>query len=220
MKTKAKEFILKYGINASNVLSLNFVSEIAVSEGFKVYRPKGANDKIISALDLEDYFLSHPAFSYSSDDLHYIIVHSLISDGTAAAMILHELSHILLGHFERSEIPAASDEVEADMFVSYVLQEVYGKKAKIHPLSVIIAVIGILAFSMSVHIADSYQSLAEPANSYFVTAQETLSEIVYISKTGTKYHKAECYHIRNTDVVEISVEEAQTAGYEPCKDCF
>lgn len=220
LKTKAKEFILKYGINSSNVLSLKTLTEIAVSEHFKVYRPKGSSDKVIAALGLEEYFLSHPAFSYSGDKIHYIIVHASISDGTAAAMALHELAHIFLGHFKKSEIPAASDEAEADMFVSCVLQEVYGQKHKVNPLSVIIAVIGVLAFSMSLHIADSYQSLAEPANSYSVAAQEDVPDIVYISRTGTKYHKADCYHIRNADVVEISVEEAQAAGYEPCKDCF
>lgn len=223
MKTKSAEFIRKYGINSSNVLSLKFLTEIAVSEHFKVYRPKNSSDKVITALKLEKYFISQPAFSYSSGNIHYIIVHDSLSDGMAANMVLHELAHIFLGHFKRSEIPAASDEVEADIFVSCVLQEVYGQKrlkSKINPLSVIIAVIGVLAFSMSIHIANSYQSLVEPANGYSVTAQDHISESVYISRTGTKYHRADCYHIRNSEVVEISVEEAQKAGYEPCKDCI
>lgn len=220
MKTKAREFILKYGITASNVLSLTFLTEIAVSEHFKVYRPKDSNDKAITALKLEKYFISQPAFSYSSGSIHYIVVHDALSDGMAATMVLHELAHIFLGHFERSEIPAESDEAEADMFVSYVLKEVYGQKRKISPLSVIIAVIGVLAFSMSLHIANSYQSLAEPANGYSVTAQDPISESVYISRTGTKYHRADCYHIRNSEVIGISVEDAQEAGYDPCKDCF
>ncbi len=48
------------------------------------------------------------------------------------------------------------------------------------------------------------------------------SETVYITPHfGTKYHKAECYHISGKDnLIELSIEQAEQAGYEPCKDCF
>lgn len=46
------------------------------------------------------------------------------------------------------------------------------------------------------------------------------SESVFVTKNGTKYHKADCYHIKDSDVIELTVSEAEEAGYEACKDCF
>lgn len=51
---------------------------------------------------------------------------------------------------------------------------------------------------------------------------EVDSEItVYVTAKGKKYHKPDCYHISGkTNLIKLTVEEAQQAGYEPCKDCF
>lgn len=48
------------------------------------------------------------------------------------------------------------------------------------------------------------------------------SETVYITPHfGTKYHKLECYHIAGKgNLIELTIEQAEQAGYEPCKDCF
>ena len=45
--------------------------------------------------------------------------------------------------------------------------------------------------------------------------------IVYVTAAGEKYHLPDCYHIKNKDGLrEMTVEQAETAGYEPCKDCI
>lgn len=41
---------------------------------------------------------------------------------------------------------------------------------------------------------------------------------VYITKTGKKYHREDCYMITNKDVISLSIEEAQKL-YEPCAIC-
>lgn len=46
------------------------------------------------------------------------------------------------------------------------------------------------------------------------------SETVYITKSGKRYHKADCRHIVGHDVVEKTISEAEQDGYTPCKDCF
>lgn len=43
-------------------------------------------------------------------------------------------------------------------------------------------------------------------------------EVVYITKTGEKYHRADCIYLKN-DVEKISLSEAKERGYEPCKKC-
>lgn len=42
---------------------------------------------------------------------------------------------------------------------------------------------------------------------------------VYISKSGNKYHRIDCYHINSDNYTMISEEQAISLGYEPCKTC-
>lgn len=56
-----------------------------------------------------------------------------------------------------------------------------------------------------------------------ITTMDTLEDInqnniVYITKTGKKYHRADCYMISNKDVIALSITEAQKL-YEPCAIC-
>lgn len=230
MKAKAKEFIRKYKLNATNIRSMSYLQDIAVSEHFKVYRPTSFSDTIIKELNVKEQFEAHLSLTFSSEDSQFILIYAGISNDTAAEMLLHELAHIFLGHLDNSEIPAETDEAEADMLISYVKQEVY-KKRKPNALSLVIAAVGIMSFAMSVNIADSYRNAAEPAESTFSTYSSDIaesaengtisqSESVFVTKTGSKYHKADCYHIQGSDVIELTVAEAEEAGYDPCKDCF
>lgn len=41
---------------------------------------------------------------------------------------------------------------------------------------------------------------------------------VYITNTGTKYHRANCRYLRKSKI-PISLEEAKAEGYTPCKVC-
>jgi micrococcal nuclease len=42
--------------------------------------------------------------------------------------------------------------------------------------------------------------------------------LVYVGRSGTKYHRADCYTIRNSKRA-ISLSEAERAGYGPCSLC-
>ena len=46
----------------------------------------------------------------------------------------------------------------------------------------------------------------------------TEGTIVYVTKTGTKYHKDGCSSLRSSKI-EITLGEAVEKGYEPCKVC-
>ncbi len=43
-------------------------------------------------------------------------------------------------------------------------------------------------------------------------------EEVYITKTGSKYHRGNCRHLKSSKT-PISLEKAKSDGYEPCKTC-
>lgn len=42
--------------------------------------------------------------------------------------------------------------------------------------------------------------------------------IVYITKTGSKYHREECRYLSKSSI-PISLEDAKARGYEPCSVC-
>ena len=52
------------------------------------------------------------------------------------------------------------------------------------------------------------------------TNSPALNEFVFVTKSGNKYHKSDCFHIKNSYKIEISLDDAIQSGYEPCKDCF
>jgi hypothetical protein len=57
---------------------------------------------------------------------------------------------------------------------------------------------------------------------YFVliacTASSSEAQTVYITKTGSKYHRVSCQYLRKSKFA-ISIKEAVDRGYEPCSVC-
>lgn len=45
------------------------------------------------------------------------------------------------------------------------------------------------------------------------------SRIVYVTASGTRYHKTDCYHIQGREVIELTAQDAEEEGYAPCKSC-
>ena len=45
-----------------------------------------------------------------------------------------------------------------------------------------------------------------------------IGQVVYVTKSGTKYHLGSCSHLSKSKI-EKSLAEAKNAGYEPCKTC-
>lgn len=48
--------------------------------------------------------------------------------------------------------------------------------------------------------------------------QNAMGQTVYITRTGTKYHKSSCQHLRQSKIA-IQLAEAKRKGYGPCKTC-
>jgi methylphosphotriester-DNA--protein-cysteine methyltransferase len=42
--------------------------------------------------------------------------------------------------------------------------------------------------------------------------------VVYVTKTGEKYHTEECSSVRNSKIA-VTLVEAVSKGYEPCQRC-
>lgn len=52
-----------------------------------------------------------------------------------------------------------------------------------------------------------------------VTSQNTNSSIVYVTKTGKKYHKAGCSYLKESKI-EMTLENAKNRGYTACSKCY
>lgn len=50
-----------------------------------------------------------------------------------------------------------------------------------------------------------------------IIPQDTSSEIVYITKTGSKYHRSGCQHLKSK--IQSTVSEAKSLGLTPCSKC-
>lgn len=219
IKVKASNFTKEFKLNSSKVLSFEELSKVAVKLNYKIFRPKNAESKVLSALDLQTEFSELSAFSVAKGDVKYIFVRSDIPNEVAAALLLHELAHIYLGHLEKSVMPAESDEAEAELFVSYVLKEVFSKRIRFTILNSIVCILTAIMLALSVHNLQK-DPITEFIHTETNTEQNINSEIVVVTKTGEKYHKPNCYHVIGSEVIELTIDEAQSAGYEPCKDCF
>lgn len=43
---------------------------------------------------------------------------------------------------------------------------------------------------------------------------------VLVTKTGERYHRYDCYHVKNRPLKIFNIENAKVKGYTPCLDCF
>ena len=51
-----------------------------------------------------------------------------------------------------------------------------------------------------------------------VPNKSTATSWVYITNTGTKYHKAGCSYLKSSK--QVSLSDAKAWGYEPCSRCY
>ena len=71
------------------------------------------------------------------------------------------------------------------------------------------------------HEAGGPAALTEPAahTAEAVSSTAPDADTVYVTVSGTKYHRDGCSHLSDTRQA-ISLSEASRMGYEPCADCF
>lgn len=226
IKTKAYSFIKEFKLNPSKIFSLQELAKIAELLNFKIYRPSSENDIVLNKLNIDKDFRKKSAFSYAKDEIKYIFIYSKISDEAASTLLLHELAHIYLKHLEKSTISTESDEIEADLFVSCIFREFHNKRIRLTALNSFICVLTAIMLVVSVHNSRENETIAEVDTTISAitsvpnSEQDESSEIVVVTKSGKKYHKPDCYHVAGSDVIELTISEAEAAGYKPCKDCF
>lgn len=224
IKKSANSFVKEHGVTSETISSLKLLTNIAEKESYKVYRFENENDRVIRALSAGSLCQANIAFSFFQEDMRYIFIKSDVPDKTAAKLLLHELAHIRLHHLDKCITTSSANESDADVFVNYVRAKVYGNiRQKRSLISIIMICIAAMAIVYTVHSLDissseySEYSIEVPVVNE-VSVKDTST--VYVTDKGDKYHKQDCYHLKNRRTTALDINIAESLGKEPCKDCY
>ena len=69
--------------------------------------------------------------------------------------------------------------------------------------------------------SSAFVYFGQPATAFSKTATtqtDKQEQVVYITKTGKKFHKASCRYLKHSKI-EVSRDEAMATGYTACKIC-
>ncbi len=180
---------------------------------------------MVQALNASDFCSNNIAFTICHGDVRCIFIKSDVPDRAAAKLLLHELAHIRLHHLDKCRTPASTAENEADVFVNYVQARVCGNVKPAANKSMIFILCFIVIVCCALYSRDANNSenpeyiIIEPiaVDSTPVTLKNPYT--VYVTDTGDKYHKQDCFHLKNRHVTAVSIDMAESLGKEPCRDC-
>ena len=216
-KRLAHRFLKEYKVKE---ISLNRITEIIRSQGYKIIRfGKAYNDEnieiLINGLELNGYVQACSAFTYSDDKYRLVFLEDNISDEEALILLTHEEGHIYSEHFGETVIAGQNtlDEFEANEFTHYVLHPTAINKAitfvsKNKIVSTILSIFIVLIIG---------GSIATP----IVLKHQTYYGNYYVSPSGTRYHKENCFYIRDKQTKKrVTKEDIENRHLEPCKVCL
>ena len=227
--------------NVGNKLTFeNVVNYLDKNGGWKiVFSETAAGDKYISDMFLEKYAADNISVTVSNKSCRCIIINNSLSSEDKFHMLLHETAHILLGHIDKLMLLAQNSKIldnEAEALV-YFLQH-FGKgryytysllnrkrNIFIATLASVSLVTGILITTQNNIVPGDAVSEAQmpvPTNQaekdISLETPASLSDMVFITPTGEKYHCADCHTINKETATMITVEKARLS-YEPCSLC-
>lgn len=180
----------------------------------------GTGDKIIDFLGLSEYAKNKQAFAYRNLMSQIIAVDSKIRPRRRAYYIAHELGHILLEHDLDNLSP--DDEQEANRFADAFMRcPVGGRHTRMMRMAALLCVALCTACYLLGHYTQTASSAAYPVSVPVASLPPSAdrNQIVYITSSGERYHRADCPHIRGRAAITTTLAEAETLGLDPCKSC-
>lgn len=224
----ARQFIKSKHITDETLSSLPCLEDLIKNYGYKIYRYKD-NDDTVAAVGAVDIAKTSLAFTVSTSRLKCVFIRTGVSDVGARQLLLHELSHILLGHLncdvsERTDYVIEQQDIEANLLVQEIKQRVniqskIANAIKAFWTLALICTISVLIFGIAKN-AHTERLQTDGNVSYTVTSDYSIETYVYITKSGEKYHRKNCPHIKDSEITKLTIEDAEQLGYEPCKNCI
>jgi len=128
IRDTARQFIKSKHITDETLSSLPCLEDLIKNYGYKIYRYTD-NDDTVAAVGAADIAKTSLAFTVNTARLKCVFIRTGVSDVEARQLLLHELSHILLGHLncdvsERTDYVLEQQEIEANLLVQEIKQRV------------------------------------------------------------------------------------------------
>ncbi len=187
--------------------------------GWQTFLFSDENDPTLRQLRLTEYARHKNAFSQQIDTANFIFIRKNLPPDMLNRLLAHEIGHILLGHTSAEVIfPAlcVQQEAAAAYFADQLLNAPKHLRRNIMIVLVVLMLAVFAVLATQLHGVTTVQ-LAVPE----VTAPPTIAAgEYYITASGRSYHVADCYHIRDRQIMSITKATAEDMGYAPCKDCI
>lgn len=227
----AKHFIkkdLKYDINFKTV------SAYLQNIGFAIVPyTRDKDNEILVKYNLLEFSKTVRGFTVFRKDFKAVFIDSSIASEEKLCVLLHETAHIILNHIDKKDLKDERTlEMEADAFAYAVLNYKRNYKPLYFAIclvlaSVISATAGYNLHSddtpppeqYSVPISNSITPTTEQTETQAPVINENNTEFVYVTKSGTRYHKANCQYVRNNNTATAIKADEADKRYTPCKVC-
>lgn len=175
--------------------------------------------KLIEKYQFGNYCSNHKAFTFSYGEKYYILYRDNLPYNEKLRLICHEIGHITLKHTSIDGILNCfgNEETEADEFANNMLManKVYGI---ITAVAVSIALLTCLLLNGINPKGTDDSPLTEAYDITTIAKNIHNEKMVYITPSGSRYHRSDCYIIQNSNIIEVSIEQVQES-YTPCKIC-
>lgn len=213
IKRAAKKYIK--ATNGNNLSSaIDYLSVIGYSVIFFNTSP---GDEAIRAYGLEWEKDTLKAFTcHEVNGISAVFIDNNLHINDKLYLILHEIGHILLGHVGDGHIAYRDQlysDIEADAFAFEVLNY-KGNASQI--ISTVCAVVLGITIGFAVGLITTSGNQIHDITTLQTFAAE--NNVVYITPTGTKYHRDTCIYAQNKDCAEMSKNQADKI-YEACRVC-
>ena len=214
----AKKFITK---DLKRKLSFETVEKYLNKLGYIVlFYDESESSEIIQNYDLVEYSKSCNAFTINDEDIKIVFINKKLSSQDMFYALLHEAGHILLKHLDCRTVTANRNlqEIEADAFVYEVMK--YTDKRYIFLLLIAcITMFGILLGTVITNDAIPQTTISTFVPAIAPTiAPESQSDIVYVTPSGTKYHRPDCRYVKNKKCSTYQRAQAEQK-YSACSVC-
>ncbi len=232
----ADKFLLNNAVS-SLPISIETLEGIAHRNGWILETYATAQD-FIENRHLNDLTAKCKAFVIGADGKHIILYDGNIDYNDKIFSICHEMGHIVLHHSLGGGMSAVQ-ECEADIFAEEMisptcsrartqLQEDLCKQLGIRSqrnivsIVILIACLVVLALSVGISLLSrNPERIVGYERSAASSSDTVASSSVYVTLYGEKYHIDGCHYIADKEnLSEMTVEEAERKGYDPCGYCI
>lgn len=183
---------------------------------------------ILERYNILNYTQTFKNFTINNKYCHIVFICDRLPSIEKHLALIHEAAHIYIGHLNENVhlVNERKNEAEAEAFAytvfTYKKNDI--KKRYLFGISMLFVLCTFVILSISKY-APKPVALNQTPITYAptTTPSETITpvsdnNIVYVTPTGSKYHRRDCHYTKDKKCIELTIEQAQIK-YEPCKVC-